>query len=112
MSTVEEIQVDIAQAKEVVELADALERLYKNPDFQKVIQEDLFKAEAARLVGLRANPNIQGNPQILAGIERSMTMIGELQQHFHKIYVMAGQAEEAIRQGNLEIEALTEEGEF
>lgn len=112
MSTVKEIEVDIAQAKEVVELADALERLHGNADFQKVITEDLFKNEASRLVGLRANQQVHNNPAVLAGVDRAISMIGELQQHFHKIYVLAGQAEETIKQGNAEIEALSEEGDF
>ena len=33
------IEISIEQAKEAISMAEALDRLHKNPDFQKVIRE-------------------------------------------------------------------------
>jgi hypothetical protein len=107
-NAVDEIQVDIEQAREVVAESEALNRLFKNTDFKKLILEGYFKDEAARLVELKAAPQMQGEAQqkmLLAAIDS----IGGLQQHFNKIWVMGEQAEQAIEQSQIELNELTEE---
>ena len=52
---VEEIELEINQAKEKVALKDSLEKLIKNRDFKKVITEGYFEQEAIRLVLLKAD---------------------------------------------------------
>ena len=111
MSNIEEIQLDINEAREFVEQGDRLVRLHKNEDFLHVIVDGYFKEEAARLVQLKASPAVQSE-QMQRAITKSIDAIGELQQYFHKIYQMANNAEETIRQSEAELEAMAEEGEI
>lgn len=111
MSSIEEIQIDITEAKETVAKADRLERLHKNEDFKAVILEGYFKEEAFRLVGLKAHPAMQG-VEHQANIMKAIDAIGGLQQHFSQIFMMANQAEEAIRQAEYELAEMAEQGEL
>lgn len=54
-----EIEVSIAAARDAVERKDKIERLIKNPDFKAVFEDGYFKDEAARLVGLLADPEFE-----------------------------------------------------
>ena len=62
MDTLQEIEVSLKAAKETVKLGEALLRLEKNRDFNKLIGERYFQQEASRLVGLLADPEIVGTP--------------------------------------------------
>ena len=110
MSTVEEIQIDIDEARSVIAHADALNRLMKNPDFIRVIKEGFFKEEAYRLVELKAAPQMQSKER-RKGLIQAIDAIGGLQQHFNKIWVMAEQATSLIEQAEQELELMAEEGE-
>lgn len=110
-TAVDEIQVDIDEAKEVVAEAEALERLEKNPDFRKIITKGLFEDEAARLVSLKAAPQMQSEQQqrvVMGAIE----MIGGLQHYFNKIRIIAGQVQMAIEQSEAALAELAEEGDL
>ena len=50
MNDQQQIQISIEQANEVIALAEALERLQANKDFQVVIAKGYFEKEAIRLV--------------------------------------------------------------
>ena len=55
--TIEQKQQEIEEAKEKIELADALERLNKNEDFIRVIGYEYCNKEAIRLVHLLGDTN-------------------------------------------------------
>jgi len=111
MNAVEEIQVDINEAKETIEIMNSLNRLVKNKDFEKIIGEGYFKEEAYRLVHLKAAPAMQGEER-QAALVKAMDAIGCLQQHFHMIFVMGEQAEDALRQGDQALEEMAMEGDI
>ena len=90
---IHEIELNIDAAKAVIEMADALERLYTNPDFQKVILEEYMENSSIRLVKLKAEQGAQ-NVDIQANIMRKIDAIGSLDQFFKN---MNATAETAIR---------------
>jgi hypothetical protein len=109
-STVEEIQVEINEAREVIGLGDDLNRLMQTKEFKAVITEGYFKEEAVRLVELKAAPQMQAVER-QAAILGAIDGIGQLQQHFNKIWVMADQAKAAIESSETELAELAVEGE-
>ena len=73
------IESSIKQAKSLVELGTALDRLRSNSDFKKIVGEGYFEAEAIRLVHLKADPKMQ-TEQHQADILKQMDSIGALNQ--------------------------------
>jgi|TARA_B110000914_G_scaffold187462_1_gene171957 hypothetical protein len=108
-TTVEEIQVDIDEAKATIEMMDSLNRLGKNKDFEKIINDGYFKEEAYRLVHLKAAPAMQA-PERQEALLKAIDAIGALQQHFHMIYVMGQQAQDALQQADIALEEMAMEG--
>ena len=50
---IKELEANIESAKEFIELGSALERLFSNRDFKRVVLNGYFKDEAVRLVHLK-----------------------------------------------------------
>lgn len=94
MKEVEQIEIEITQAKYMVDLGDALARLEKNKDFKKVFEEEYFKNEAGRLIRARANFNL--SPEQRNNILNMLDSIGFLQQFFRDIKVTAEQMKQTI----------------
>lgn len=97
MSTTEiqEIELNIKQARKIVELGEALERLRNNRDFKKVIQEGYFEQEAIRLVHLKADQAMQ-TAAFQESIIKQVDAIGALNQYFQTVFHRAGLAQKAI----------------
>jgi hypothetical protein len=104
----ESIEVDIETARGEIKLGEALRRLQHHADFKTVIEEGYFKENAYRLVGLKANGDMQ-SPERQELIIRAIDGIGELQQHFNATLHRAAQAERAIEEGEEQLVALAEE---
>lgn len=104
-----EIEVSIEEAKEVVELGKALDRLTNNQDFKLIIREGYLRDEAVRLVHLKGDPNMQGESQ-QRNIDRDIMGIGSLLSYFRKIQYMSAQANSLIAEGEQTIEELRSEG--
>ena len=104
---VQAIELSIEQARAMVEKADALDRLMANKDFKLIISEGYFKEEAIRLVELKAAPQMESDVHQTA-VLKSIDAIGELQQHFNAIYMMASNAQRAIEDGEAELNAMDE----
>lgn len=92
---IQAVEKNIKEAKAVVELASALERLRTNRDFRKVVTEGYFKEEAVRLVQLKADPNMQ-HPDVQRAILRDIDAIGSLNQYFEAIFTTSRMAAKAI----------------
>lgn len=97
MSTeqIQEIELNIQEAKKIVAIGDSLERLRHNVDFKKVISEGFFKEEAIRLVHLKADQNMQ-TPERQQSIIRQMDAIGALNDYFQTLFYRADMAQKAI----------------
>jgi len=55
---IEEVELTIAEARKIVEYGTVVRRLIDNPDFKKVVTDDYFVEEAARLALLYSDPSI------------------------------------------------------
>lgn len=94
-TTVQAIEENIAEARKIVELGNALERLQANRDFKAIIKEGYLKAEAIRLVHAKANPALQ-SADSQRSIIQQMDAIGSLTQYFDTVFHKAALAEKAI----------------
>ena len=99
--TVQRIEANIAQSKEIVELSKALSRLTENRDFRKVIKEGYLEKEAIRLVHLRGDPAFQ-TPERQAAVLVQIDAIGQLSSFFRTVHYNAGIALKAIEQDEAE----------
>ena len=108
MNQQEEIEISIKQAKEVVDLRDALRRLHNNKDFKKVIKEGYFIDDASRLVLLKADPEME-SPENQAIIERQIVAIGQLSQYFGKVEALGNMAERGIEDHATALEEIAAE---
>lgn len=107
---IEQIEMNIQQAKSLVELGNALDRLGNNPDFIRVIDEGYFKNEAVRLVHLKAAPSRQspeGQAEIIKDIDGIGALLGYLQGVQHRAML----AETAIASDQETLSELMTEGE-
>ena len=104
----EHIELSIEAATEITKIADSLIRLEENPDFIKIIRQGYFVTEAAEMVKVRAMPGMDA-PAIREAIDHTIIGIGNLQQHFHKIYKMAREATDAIESHKLARETILSE---
>lgn len=94
-TAIQEIELNIVRAKEIVAKGDALERLMKNQDFKAVVQRGYFEAEAIRLVHLKSDPQFQ-TPDRQQSIVSQMDAIGALNQYFEVVFRQADMARKAI----------------
>ena len=76
---IHEVEVSIERAKHVIEFGKAVERLYENKDFQRVIEEGYFRDEASRLALMSAVPHL--DPEKCAHTLRDIQAIGALYQY-------------------------------
>lgn len=106
---IQEIELNIVQAKKMVDLGGALERLRGNKDFKKVIQEGYFEKEAVRLVHLKADPSMQ-TPERQQSIVSQMDAIGTLNQYFGSVFHQARLAAKAIDADEETLAELNAEG--
>ena len=92
---IEEIELNITQAKAIVDRGAALERLRNNRDFKKVVLEGYFEKEAIRLVHLKSDFNMQ-SAESQANILDQINAIGALSGYFNTVRHQGMLAEKAI----------------
>lgn len=110
-SQVQEIELDIENAKQFVELHECAERLKKNKDFQKLILEEYFKNESVRLVEALSAPALQ-DEKYQKAITKTMEGIGQLKQFFNKVHHQAEMAKTAIEEGQEALSEMAEQGDL
>lgn len=106
--TVEDFDKHIEQLKEQVKVADALDRLQKNPDFKSIINEEYLREEAVRLTSLRCDPSMQ-TPERQKDIDNGLIGVSNLRQFFIRIRQMGAMAESDISSAQNERQSLIEE---
>lgn len=87
-----QIEKQIKNAKRLVDMANSLDRLTKNRDFQKVVLEGYMENEAVRLVHAKGNPETQ-KPERQEAISKAIDGIANFVQYLNTINqlaVMAG----------------------
>jgi len=95
LSEIQALERNIEDAKEILEMGNALERLSNNRDFKSIITHGFFEKEAIRLVHLKADSNMQTVDR-QKSILSQMDSIGALAQYFQTVYFKANQAGKAI----------------
>lgn len=108
-SEVEQLEVEIDQARHVISLNDDLTKLFKYKPFKTVFIDQYFREEAIRLVALKSDPEFQ-TPERQASIDRQMIGIGSLNAYFNRISGAAQLAADGIAaMQEAQSEALNEE---
>lgn len=102
---IEQLELNIEDAKEIVSRKRAVENLLKNDDFKKVITEGYFKDEASRLVLLKADMNYQ-TVESQSQMDKSIISIGYLRQYLSSLMQLGTMAENAIASDELTLEEL------
>jgi hypothetical protein len=105
---IESLERQLETKKEQVALNNALERLKKNKDFQKIVIEGYFHKEAVRLVSIKCE-RMNQSPNIQAEIIRDIDSIGCFQQYLAGIEVRADLAEGSMSEDEGTLEALRQE---
>lgn len=90
------LERNVKEAKRVLDLGNAFERLCSNKDFRAVIKAAYFEQEAIRLVHLKGAEHVQ-SPEMQASIIRQMDSIGVLNDFFRKIERDSRLAEVSIK---------------
>lgn len=86
----ENINVTEAQAKEMIEIREALLRLNNNADFKKIILEQYFKKEPERIAILTGR--LSHDEKAITRLHNDLKAIGALQQFFTTIHQGANAA--------------------
>lgn len=107
-TAIQEIELNIKQAQELVNLNTSLQRLRNNRDFKKVFLDGFFKDEAVRLVHLKADPSMQ-SPEYQAAILKQMDGIGAIRGYFDMIEHQGQMAAQAIEADEEALEELRQE---
>lgn len=108
---IRQVEQNLSQAKKLVAIGEALQRLYSNRDFKKVIIEGFFEQEAIRLVHLKSDPAMSSN-QHQENILKQMDAIGNLNQYFMTITKLASIASKTVDEDeNTLAELLMENGD-
>jgi hypothetical protein len=99
MSTnqIQAIEANIKEARKLVELGDAMERLKGNKDFKTLVMEGYFEKEAIRLVQAKSNPSLQ-SPEMQKSILTQIDAIGNLNLYFSTVAQQAAIARKTIEQ--------------
>lgn len=91
---IQHVELSLAEAKKIAEFGAAIDRLDRNPDFQKVIHDGYFTDEARRLTFLTADSTLsdaQSNNTLYA-----IRAIGELRSFLMGKKAMAEVARKEI----------------
>lgn len=107
---VQEIQVSIDEAKDFIEQREAVLRLFKNKDFEKIFTEGYFKEEPARLVALMTDPEFQ-SPERQEQLKADMLGISSLRRYLMNVQRIGYQMEQRIKDAEQTITELEEEEE-
>jgi hypothetical protein len=94
---IEEVELSIKQAHELIDKANTLKRLINNPDFISIVTEGYFEKEPSRLVLLKADPNMQGDKEQKM-LDKSIDAIGYLRQYFVAIMQTGRMAEASLEE--------------
>jgi hypothetical protein len=102
------IEISLENAKKAIELANCLQRLHNNPDFQTVVLQDFFVDEASRAVLLLSDPSMQ-IAEKQQDVHNIIIGIGSLHRYFGKIYRLGEMSVRALEADQNTKEEILEE---
>lgn len=92
---IHQVEISIQQAKEAIELGEALKRLSNSNDFKNVVRDRYFREEPIRLTMLKSSPGMQAEDK-QADIIKSLDAIGEFYQYLGAVEKQAEMATRAL----------------
>lgn len=108
MSEIEEINISINEAKNRVAIKNSLDRLTRDPNFERVILTGYFMEEASRLVLLKADPAMQSTESQLA-ITKCIDAIGHFRQYLRTTIQLGIMAEKSLAEDEQTREEIMQE---
>lgn len=105
---IHEIELSIEAAKEMVARGELAVKLANNSAFKKLVLDGYFVDEAARLVHLFSDPNL--NDEQRAMVERDLIGIGAFKRYLQTVRQIGQMAEREISDAEYELEGLRMEG--
>lgn len=94
-SQIEELEISMEQAKEIIANSDSLIALSRNKDFIRIISQGYFINEASRLVLAKATPAMSSDA-LQKDVDNAIIAIGHLQKHFNSIMAMGNMAKKSL----------------
>jgi hypothetical protein len=88
-----EVQVSKKEAQDAASLGESMERLLKNRDFKRCIENGFFRDEPVRLAPLLAQPVTD---QVKASINLRMASVGVVQQYIQTTLMNGSNAVQAL----------------
>ncbi|SUA63326.1 Uncharacterised protein [Oligella urethralis] len=108
-SDLQEIELTIDRAKEMIKDGEAVERLLRNRDFKRLVVDGYFKDEAVRLAFLKSERQVLTDEKLEKIVDSNLKSIGFFKQYLEFISHQALQAKAALKENEeLREELLTE----
>lgn len=104
---IQEVELSIEAAREMVDRGKAALRLADNPDFKRLITTGYFRDEAARLALLLSEPTI--SEEIRDNINRDLIGVGAVKRYLTTIVQMGEHAASEIESAQEVLEELRAE---
>jgi hypothetical protein len=105
---IESVEISIEDAKQKIELRDALARLIENKDFKTIVDNGYFEGEAIRLVHLKADPNMQ-DPEQQDFVIKAIDAVGFFRAYLSRIFQQGNTAEGALKSHEQTLEEILAE---
>lgn len=105
---VKQIELQIDTAKELLKDSDALDRLYKNKDFMRLIEKKYLQDEPVRLTHLLADPRFQ-TPEARTKLHEQLNAIALLLDFLRNVNRTGSELREQVAQYEQELELATRE---
>lgn len=105
---IKQVELTIEAARANIDRAKTLDKLTENLEFNTLIMTGYFTEEAARLVLLKADPNMMGERE-QAHVNRLIDGIGALRQYFSTIERIGEMSTRAMAEHEMTREELLHE---
>ena len=103
-----QIEISIDQARSVIERKNTAMKMIESPAFKEIIEEGYFREEAARLVGLMADPEFASEDK-QEEIRNDMMGISALRFYIVNLLRMGSQMEQSLAASEEALDELREE---
>lgn len=103
---IEQIEVSIEEAKQVVAMGELARKMADNPTFKTLVLEGYFRDEAARLALLVSDPQMAPHREL---IMRDLDSIGGFKRYLSTKIQMGDIARREIAEGETELDDLRQE---
>lgn len=105
---IQEVEITIEQAREVIRKGELVEELENNPVFKELILEGYFRDEASRLVMLKADESMQ-EPVKQATIDKDILGVSVLGSWLRNQKLLANMARSSLNAHEATLVELREE---